>query len=196
MTHIDDLFDDTSDLDYSTPAQMPPGEAEALERASYHMMMAGKRKRELDQLKAVYKATLEDLKLRLAHRTRILEDQIRYHHEPVESLHMAIYGADPERATIELPWGTSKVTTPRKPKVEITDEAAVLAWAEVNRPELLGHTINVTAVKTVAKLPEESLPVGVSGTVWDTDTGETIPGVRAVLEAPKWSPSYDTGDDR
>lgn len=190
---IDDLYgDDTSDLKYEQPAVMPANEAEALERANWHLRMAAKRRDERDQLAAVYKKEIERLQIRLQHRTRILNDQIAWHEEPVKGLHLALLRENPKRKTIELPSGKSSVRVPQTPKVNIVDNAAVLAWAEKEHPELISHAINVTAVRTVAGASDaDGLKPGDVRAAIDTETGEIIPGCEVTLDPPSWSVSYD-----
>jgi hypothetical protein len=192
---LSSLYGSEPDIDYDTPAVMPPGEAEALERASWHIKKAAMISSEKSQLAAVYKAEMERLQIRLAHRVRIMNDQIAWHEEPVRSLHLAIQGSNPKRKSIELPYGTSKVTVPKTPTVQIVDQPAVLAWAEANHPELLGHTINVTAVRSVSRIPE-GVTTELPGKVFDAGTGEVIPGVESTLAPKKWTPKYDTGDSQ
>jgi hypothetical protein len=171
------------DIDYDTPALMPPGEPEALERASWHMRMAAQITAERDQIAAVYKAEMERLEMRLAHRMRIMNNRIAWHEQPVEALHLALLKSNPKRKTIELPYGTSKVRVSTAPKLSISDNSALLVWAENNHPELLGRTINITAVKTVAVMH--------MGKVIDAASGEMIPGVEATTVDPKWSSLYE-----
>ena len=180
----DERYDDESDIDYDTPAKMPAGEADALERASWHMRKAAMLTAQRDQLAAVYKAEIERLQIRLGHRVRIINDQIAWHEEPVKGLHLALLARDPKRKTIELPYGTSKVQERKTPKLTITDQATLLAWAESNHPDILGRTINVTGVKTVAKVLD-------SLAVVDASTGEVIPGVDATVDGLKWSSLYE-----
>lgn len=184
---------DNLDIDYSTPAEMPGSQADALDRASWHMAMAARLTTERDQLTAVYRAEMDRLQLRLQHRTRILNERIAWHEEPVRSLHLAIARADPRRKTIELPYGTSKVTVPKTPKLVITDKAALLAWAENNHPDILSRDVNVTGVKTIATMP--TVDPGGSAPVPDAN-GEVIPGVEATLDMPKWNGTYETETDR
>lgn len=190
-----DLFDEMElDIDYNEPAQMPPGEVEALERASWHMGMAERYQRDLDQIDALYKAEMERLQIRREHRKQILQAQIDWHLQPVESLHRALLADDDRRKTIELPHGTSKMTVRKQPKVFIEDKAALLAWAEQNHDELLSHDINVTAIRTIAK-PDRDLEPGQQGLAVDEATGEIIPGVRSELPAPDWKPKFDNLDE-
>lgn len=182
--YFDDEEIDHSDIDYETPAVLPEAETDALERANWHMKMAAMLTAERDQLERVYAIEMDRLKERLAHRKRVVNDRIAWHEQPVEALHLAIVRDNPKRSkTIELPHGTSKVKVPQTPRVQFTDQAATLAWAEKNHPELLGHSINITAVKTIAKEQD--------GVVAD-ENGEIIPGVEAVLDPPSWSPKYPT----
>ena len=184
----DERYDDESDIDYDTPAKMPAGEADALERASWHMRKAAMLTAQCDQLAAVYKAEIERLQIRLGHRVRIINDQIAWHEEPVKGLHLALLARDPKRKTIELPYGTSKVQERKTPKLTITDQATLLAWAESNHPDILGRTINVTGVKTVAKVTD-------SLAVVDASTGEVIPGVDATVDGLKWSSLYEQNEE-
>lgn len=178
------LYDpDDTDIDYETAAEMPPGEAEALERASWHMRMAARLTAEKDQLTAVYQAEMDRLTERIQHRRRILDQRIAWHEEPVKALHLNIVARNPKRKTIDLPYGTSKVRVPATPRVVITDKPALLAWAENTHPDLLSRDINVTAVKTIAQATR-------SGPL--DPNGEVIPGVEFVLDAPSWSSNYDT----
>ena len=179
-----EMFDTEPDIDYDEPALMPGDEAEALERADWHMRKASMLTRERDQLAAIYRAEIERLHLRLAYRTRIYDDQIEWHELPVESLHRALLRESPKRKTIELPHGTSKIRVSKTPRIEFTDKAATMAWAETAHPEILGRTINVTGVKSIAS---------VTGALVIDDNGEVVPGVTAVLDEPSWSSLYDTG---
>ena len=172
-----------SDIDYDTPAEMPDGQAEALERASWHLRMASQLTAERDQIAGVYKAELERLAIRLGHRSRILNDQIAWHERPVEALHRALLADSPKRKTIELPYGTSKMRTPKTARLEIVDRPKLLSWAEDSHPDILGRTINVTGVKTVAMVTDDLQVL--------TEHGEVIPGVEAVLDDPSWSVNYD-----
>jgi len=182
-----DLFDDPGhepDIDYDTPANMPEGEAEALERASWHMRKAAMLKAERDQLNAVYQAEIDRLLVRRGHRLRIIDNQIEWHEEPVRSLHLALLRDNPRRKTIELPYGTSKVRAAQKPKVIIEDKGAVLAWAERNHPDLLGMTINVTDLRSVAEPTDDGRAV-------DAATGELVPGASSHTPEPTWSALYE-----
>jgi hypothetical protein len=190
ITEIDTGFPIEEDIDYGTPALMPDDHAAALERASWHMRKAAMLTAERDELAAVYRREMERLELRLEHRRRILNERIAWHEEPVRQLHLALLRSNPKRKTIELPYGTSKVRVPATPKVSITDNAALLAWAESNRPELLGRSINVTAIRTVA-VPKGKVAPGETGEAVDSETGEVIPGVAVTLDAPSWSSSYE-----
>jgi hypothetical protein len=182
-----DFLGDEPDIDYDTPAEMPDGQAEALDRASWHLKMAAKYSRQLSEIDAVYKAEMERLDIRRQHRLRILANQIAWHETPVESLHRALLAEDPKRKSIELPYGTSKIRASKTPKLEFTDMAATLAWAEENHPDILGRTINVTGVKTIASTsPDFRMVVD--------DNGEIIPGVEASMPESSWSASYDSGE--
>ena len=192
-TTDNELFGDEPDIDYDTPALMPAEEAGALERASWHMKMASRLTAERNELTAIYAAEIDRLQIRLEHRRRILADRITWHELPIESLHAALLRDNPKRKTIELPYGTSKVRVPATPKAVITDKDAVLAWAEKAHPELLGHTINVTAIRTVAA-PAGEVTVARAAAAIDTDTGEVIPGVEVTLDPPTWSSNYEEAD--
>lgn len=183
MDYLSDPFDGDVDIDYEQPANMPDSDAAALERASWHLRMAAKYANERRQLVDVYQAEMDRLTARLDHRVRILDARIAWHEAPVEALHRALLEADPKRKTIELPYGTSRVRVSKTPRIEFVDKAATLAWAENTHPDILGRTINVTGVKTIANVTD-------AGVV--DDNGELIPGVAAVLDEPSWSVSYDT----
>ena len=192
--YLADLLADDRDLDidYDTPANMPEGEAEARNQAMWHAKMAAMFTAELEQFSKAAKAELERIELRIEDRKRILRNQIAWHEEPIESLHTALIRDNPDQPqTMDLVYGKSKVTVPKTPKVAITDKDAVLAWAEKNRPEILGHTINVTGVRSIARIVQpELVKPDSTGPVVDSETGEVIPGVRAELDAPTWKGSY------
>lgn len=189
-----DALLEQGDIDYETPAQMPTGEADALERASWHLKRAAAKRDELARLKAVYDAEIDRLKIRLGHRTRILQSQIDWHEEPVRQMHLALVDRDPKSAkTIDLPYGTSKVSVPKSPKVEIVDPDAVTAWALDAHPDIVKHSVNVTAVRSVATPAEPSkVTVGKPGKAIDAATGEIIPGVEVTLDEPRWTVSYES----
>ena len=183
-----DLYpDDVSDLDYEAgPANMPPGDAEALERASWHLSMSARYQHERDQLTAVFTDEIERLQLRLAERQRTLDARIAWHEEPVRAFHLARLGRDPKSSkTLSLPYGTSRIRVSKTPHVEIVDRPALLVWAEANHPEILGRTINVTGVK--------SITASLNGINVIDSNGERVPGVDAALPDPSWSVSYDSG---
>jgi len=174
---------DQPDIDYDSPAEMPSNEVEALEQASWHMRMADRLTTEAANLDAVYKAEIERLEIRRAHRTRIYRDRIAWHELPIEALHRALHRADPKRKSIELPYGTTKLRVSKTPTLSFTDKATTLAWAETNHPDILGRTINVTGVKSIST-------VTVAGVV--DKNGEIVPGVEATLPEPSWSVNYDS----
>jgi len=182
LTAAELLAGEEPDIDYNEPALMPEQQAEALDRASWHMRMAARLDAERAQLNAVYKAEIERLQIRQGHRDRILADRIAWHEGPVQALHLALLRENPKRKTIELPYGTSKVRVSKTPRLEFTDKAATMAWAEQAHPEILGRTINVTGVKHIAQITEAG--------VLDKN-GEIIPGVVATLDEPSWSASYN-----
>lgn len=179
-----DLFDDT-DIDYGVEAQMPETRPEQLERASWHMKMAARLVAERDEMMAVYKAEIARLQARWIERSDVYDSRIAWHQAPVEALHLALLADDPKRKTIVLPYGTSKVRVPKTPRIIIDDQSALLVWAEANHPDILGRTINVTGVKTIASVTK-------AGVV--DPNGELIPGVRAVLDDPSWTASYSEDD--
>lgn len=180
-----DLFpDDVSDLDYDEPANMPTGDAEALERASWHLSMSARYQHERDQLTAVFRAEIERLQLRLAERQRTLDARIAWHEEPVRAFHLARVRRDSKSPkTLALPHGTSRIRVPATHRLEITDKAALLAWAEVHHPEILSRDVNKTGVKQIAS-------VTAAGVV--TANGEIVPGVTSVLDDPSWAASYES----
>jgi hypothetical protein len=169
------------DIEYDTPADMPTDHMDALERASWHLKMAGQFHEERVELEAMYKREIERLTLRHAQHDRIIRNRIEWHERPVSALHRAIVRDDPKRKTIHLPYGTSKVRVSATPRLEITDRAAALAWAESSYPEILGRTINVTGIKSVAQ-------VTAAGVI--DENGEIVPGVTASMPDDSWSVSY------
>lgn len=181
------------DIDYTEPAVMPDDHTAALERASWHMRIAAMLTAERDQLTAVYLAEMDRLVVRLQHRQRILNERIAWHEEPVKSLHLALLRIDPRRKTIELPHGASKIQVPKTPKAHITDKGALLAWAEDHHPDLLSRDINVTAVRTIALADATPTPEHPTGAV--DANGEVIPGVEVRLDPPKWSATYEHGEE-
>ena len=181
-----DLYpDDVSDVDYDEPANMPTGDAEALERASWHIAMSARYQHERDQLTAVFRTEIERLQLRLAERQRTLDARIAWHEEPVRAFHLARLARDPKSPkTLALPHGTSRVQVPKTYRLEFTDKAATLVWAEANHPEILSRDVNKTGVKQVAT-------ASAAGVI--TANGEIVPGVEAVLDDPSWKASYESG---
>lgn len=184
---LDIPIGDEPDIDYGTPALMPDGTAEALDRASWHLKMAARATAQRDEIDAVYQAEMDRLEIRRLHRRRIFNDQIAWHQAPIESLHRALLRDDPKRKSIELPYGTSKIRVSKTPTVTFTDKAATLAWAETNHPDILGRTINVTGVKSIANVTDAG--------VIDT-TGEIIPGVEASTPEPSWSIQFASDEDQ
>jgi hypothetical protein len=71
--------------------------------------------------------------------------------------------------------------------VTFTDKAATLAWAETNHPDILGRTINVTGVKSIANVTD-------AGVI--DSTGEIIPGVEASTPEPSWSVQFASDEDQ
>lgn len=180
------LFDDT-DIDYDVEAVMPETRSEQLERASWHMKMAARLVAERDELEHVWRVEMGRLRERWLERAEAYNSRIVWHEAPVEALHLALLADDPKRKTIVLPYGTSKVRVPKTPRIVIDDQPALLVWAEANHPDILGRTINVTGVKTIASVTKAGV-VDVNG--------EIIPGVLAVLDDPSWTANYLQDDDR
>jgi len=177
--------DDVSDVDYDEPANMPTGDAEALERASWHLSMSARYQHERDQLTAVFRAEIERLQLRLAERQRTLDARIAWHEEPVRAFHLARLARDPKSSkTLALPHGTSRIRVSKTPHVEIVDRPALLVWAEANHPDILGRTVNVTGVKSI-------IASGAGEQVVDGN-GKFVPGVELSLPGPSWSVSYES----
>lgn len=177
---------DTSDLDYSVPARLPEDDDEALRRIDWHVRMVRRERDELHRLEALYRAEMDRLHDRYAERARIINSRIDWHSSPVESWHRA----HPERRTVELPHGTSKLRVPKQPMVFMAgeDNDVVRDWAITAHPEILRGP-NVTAVRKVVQIVE-------TGDGWqaiDPATGEVVPGVTVQMPEPTWTLDTDPG---
>lgn len=175
---------DTSDIDYSTPAELPDDDNDILERVAWHARMARRAQAELDEISDLYDAELARLTERRENRVRIIMERLAWHKAPIESYARMRLERDGKR-TIELPHATSKISVPTKPQVFITDTDTLTDWARTRHPEIL-RSPNVTDVRRVVTVTDD-------GKVVDPDTGEFVPGVEAQVPQPRWSIDLEPG---
>ena len=176
---------ENSDIDYSTPAIIP--EDDALSRLDWHMRMVRKYRAERAELDAVYAAEMERIGDRWQNRQRIIEQKANWHAAPIESYHLA----HPEKRTIELPHGTSKVRVAKSPQVFMPGESSkeVTEWARTAHPEIMRGP-NVSDVRRVVEIVTHD---DGSLSVIDPATGEVVPGVHAAWPLPSWSLDVEDG---
>ncbi len=102
-------------------------------------------------------------KRREAHDTAYLEGCLRQYHE-------ARLAVDAKARTLHLPSGT--LAARKKPDAWEFDEEAFIAWAEVNRPDLLRTKLSID--RPVVK---QTLVVRDDGRCIDHESGEYVPAV-------------------
>lgn len=102
-----------------------------------------------------------------------------------------------KQIVIKLPDGeplaTFTISQP-KPKTAVTDDGALIEWAQENRPELVETVTTVRlrgdAVKTLSAETTEVEGEHI------TDDGETVPGLRTTTAAPSsFTVKYSDGDE-
>jgi len=178
---------ETSDIDYDTPAIIPD-DLDALSRMDWHMRMVRRQTQNLTELTDLYRAEMDRLSDRLINRTLIIQKAIAWHRAPIESYHRA----HPDRKTLELPNGSSKLTVPRTAKVfaDAYQPDVVTEWARWAHPEIMRGP-NITDVRKVVSI--KTCDDG-SLAVVDSETGEIVPGVTAQVPNASWSLDVEPGD--
>ena len=155
-----------------------------MEQVAYHVRRVREERAELEALEQVYRAELERMNDRWKRRRQVIESRISWHLVPIESWHRS----HPSTRTVELPHGTLKLSVPKTLKAfigpEDEDKAAVRRWAIQSHPDILGDPL-VTKVRSVTTI--------IDGKVVDVETGEVVPGVKAVLPDPTWTLDTDPG---
>jgi hypothetical protein len=179
--------DDT--IDYAVEPEPIHGlDAEALERASWHVRKIAERRRELEQLGDVYRNELRRITDRYDSVTRRINAGIAWHEVPVKQLHAALLAVDPRRKTIALPYGTMRATVPVKARIFITDPVAAQEWALTNHPDLCPpKQVLVTDLR-------RDLVARADGTVIDPATGECVDCCTAVVPDATFGVDTDLGD--
>ena len=112
--------------------------------------------------------------------------EIRWLAEGLEMWHRAILSEDPGRKTISLPCGTLKSRS--QPPQWVFDDDLFIAWAldEQNAPELVRipepkpQVDKAAAKKLLAPSPDGQM-------VFDTGTGQVVPGVTVVVRGRSFS---------
>lgn len=129
-------------------------------------------------------------------RLEVLAGRERWLVEGLEMWHRAVLADDPSRKTISLPCGT--LSARKQQPVWEFDEAAFLAWCEVNAPEWVRvpevrPSVDRVAVKKALTLaaPPGRPDAGPSPVVMTAD-GEVVPGVTVTSRPPSFT--VETGE--
>lgn len=144
--------------DYDTePTELP--DADSVNRAIGRL---GRIRSRATADREVAEAQIEQVRQWLEHRLASHDRAEAWHLDQLRSYHRAILASDPKRKTIALPNGTLKARA-GQPAIEVTDEAAVVAWAIQNERTAL--------VRVKTELDRKALRESV------VKDGEAIPGV-------------------
>lgn len=156
----------------------------SMRRLHYYQTLLAEQERPFDE----EIARLQEWKAQV---TRKAQERIEWHTMAIEAYHRAGLAAGECQPTLNLPTGSSLLKA-RRPKIEVTDEAELLAWAEgegidllpnVPTPKVMAGKLNaaITVVGKDTAEPGEMLKVAAKG------TGESVPGVTAVAQEPSFS---------
>lgn len=185
---------DTSDINYDEPAKLPENADDARRLVEWHVRMARAAAAEADEIKASYAAEIERLVERRDNRLRILKNQREWHEAPVESWHKMLQRGDDRRATIEMPHGTSKITVPKKPKVELVDHdktpGRIREWLIAKHPEVL-ELPNITTIRSLVEIRPGLIPG--SHVIVDKADGEIVNGLTDQLPEPTYKLTLEPG---
>ena len=186
-------FEDLNDIDYDRPAVIPDEEAVALDRAEWDAYMIRKITAARDDTVARYKAEINRLGEAMAERRAIENNKIAWHEERIRQVHQMLDREQKGVPTIHFPHGTSKLRTPKTPKVVEPDpnDVTVLMWLHEHHPDVLKMP-NVSTIRDlVAVVTDEDGHYHVI----DKSTGEDITGIlTAALDDPTWNFKPETGD--
>jgi hypothetical protein len=170
-----------SDVDYSTPAQLPDDPTEAERRLQWHARRARTLEAERLEIEDRYKAEIDRLTEEMQYEVAALRRQIDWHETPIRAYHTMRLAEDPTYPkTLKLPDGRSKYITYETPRVFVDpeDSSGLVEWA-CTHPEIM-RPPNITEVRRIVTVTDE-------GKVVDKATGEVVPGVVALVPEQSWS---------
>jgi len=137
-------------------------------------------RRKRAEYQAAHQAAVQRLNGRLQERLSALDAQEEWLEEALTVYHKTVIANDPRALTIHTPAGTLK-STKGQPKYDYADEAALVAWALENAPEIVD----------VPPAPEPRVPKNnlkkllkeqgakISDGTLVLDDGTAVPGVKA-----------------
>jgi len=189
MSELDDMDlifgpDDEDRYEAEAPALETSEQAdESLRRIAYYQA-------KLEHLVAPFNAEIERLEQRRDEVCAPVMNKVEWHRGALEAFHRAALAAKWASPTLKLPHGQSLLKQ-RKPKLVVTDEAELLAWAagegidllpNTPKPKVMAGKLNeaVSVVGGDDAEPGATLPVV-------SRSGEVVPGVEAVAQEASFS---------
>lgn len=184
---------DELDINYEEPALLPDNLEEAQRRVEWHARMVRHYQSQLDREVGAFKREIERLRGEIAARTKTAQAHIEWHEAPIRSYHMLLHDIDPDMRTLRLPHATSKITVPRKPKVDIDTDVAdydvqAVNWMYDHHP----GGISVPGISTI-RLCVDVKETDDGYVVVDTDTGEVLPFLKAAVPDPTYKLTPEEG---
>ena len=164
----------------------PPEAPRDADRADEQLRRLAKVRAEIAQVEEDAARQIERINEWHARRVEVLAGRERWLAEGLEMWHRAILSEDPGRKTISLPCGTLKSRS--QPPQWVFDDGLFIAWAldEQNAPELVRipepkpQVDKAAAKKLLAPSPDGQM-------VFDTGTGQVVPGVTVTVRGRSFS---------
>ena len=185
---------DELDINYEEPAVLPDDRDEAQRRVEWHARMVRHYQGQLDQEVGAFKREIERLKLEIEQRTKTARSQIAWHEEPIRAFHQMCQDGDKDLRTMRFPHGTSKITVPKKPVIDLADDDSLgsekvercYAWLREHHPDKF-KLPGIATIRSLVDVTEDMHVV-------DKTTGEVIDWLKAEVPPPtyKFTPEEGT----
>jgi len=168
-------------LNQDMPSGQPDGfRVETTEQAIWAMRKLHGIAVEIDSVKAIALAEIDKIQAWVESETKQLQADENFFTALLEGYHRRLFEQDNKKKTIKLPHGSLQLRA--QEPVYTKDDKKIIAWAEKNRPELVispPKELSWGELKKQTKVIERQ--------VFDTVTGEVIPGIEAMERDPKFS---------
>lgn len=132
---------------------------------------------QLEEVVAPFQAEIDRLRARVEEVSRPIQHRIDWYQGGLENWHRAAFAEKKATPTVKLPYGDILLRR-ATPKIEVVDEAEVLAWAAGEGHDVLPDPrVMVSKLNKVAKVvDDDSDEPGTPLPVIDKE-GEVVPGV-------------------
>lgn len=173
-----DLFDNELWGDTEPDYEQDAGEIDRDSLLDWHLRWVGRLQTEREGVVARYGEAIAQLKARQEEQLISIDRKIEWHEKTLESYMRQLNAADPKLSSKAMPSGRVALRK-AQPLFKVTDEDALLAWAEAVAPETVKveRTIRKNELKKVANYRNGEANEAV---VALTEEGEVIPGLVVV----------------